>query len=78
MHQTYALEASIAIASQRCGTIRDAPRLVRHVLEMTGLMADAEFGRGLLQESYDNGLCQADGLVAMSKRIPRFCSSKET
>ena len=34
-HQTYAMEASLAIASQRCGAKRDSERVLRHILEMT-------------------------------------------
>lgn len=32
-HQTYATEPSLAVASQRCGTERDARRVARHLLE---------------------------------------------
>ena len=34
-HQTYAMEASLAIASQRCGAERDSERVLRHILETT-------------------------------------------
>jgi hypothetical protein len=34
-HQTYAMEASLAIASQRCGAERDSKRVLRHILETT-------------------------------------------
>jgi len=34
-HQTYAMEASLAIASQRCGAERDSERVFRHILETT-------------------------------------------
>ena len=34
-HQTYAMEASLAIASQRCGAERDIRRVVRHIVEKT-------------------------------------------
>ena len=33
-HQTYAPEPSLAIASQRCGTSLDAPRVVKHMLDL--------------------------------------------
>ena len=32
-HQTYAMEASLAIASQRCGADRDIERVLQHILE---------------------------------------------
>jgi hypothetical protein len=34
-HQTYAMEASLAIASQRCGAERDSERVLRHILDTT-------------------------------------------
>jgi len=36
-HQTYALEPSVAIASQRCGNERDAKRVVSHIFDTIGL-----------------------------------------
>jgi hypothetical protein len=35
-HQTYALEPSLAIASQRCGLERDFQRVVQHMIENAG------------------------------------------
>ena len=36
-HQTFALEPSIAIASQRAGRYRDAKRIIMHILETMGM-----------------------------------------
>mmetsp|Transcript_27738 Transcript_27738/g.42695 ORF Transcript_27738/g.42695 Transcript_27738/m.42695 type:complete len:113 (+) Transcript_27738:1-339(+) len=40
-HQTYALEASVAVASQRCGE-NDVDRVINHVLTTTGLRTGNE------------------------------------
>mmetsp|Transcript_24750 Transcript_24750/g.54324 ORF Transcript_24750/g.54324 Transcript_24750/m.54324 type:complete len:573 (+) Transcript_24750:114-1832(+) len=43
-HQTYAMEASLAIASQRCGAKRDSERVLRHILETTANTANLRSG----------------------------------
>jgi len=48
-HQTYALEPSVAIASQRSGSERDTKRVISHIFETIGLDKDKELPTVLKQ-----------------------------
>jgi hypothetical protein len=52
-HQTYALEPSVAIASQRGGTKRDAKRVITHVFETVGFDIHANELPSVLKEVLD-------------------------
>jgi ribosomal protein L16 Arg81 hydroxylase len=52
-HQTYALEPSVAIASQRGGTQRDAKRVITHIFETLGLDINADDLPSVLKEVLD-------------------------
>lgn len=52
-HQTYALEPSVAIASQRGGTQRDAKRVITHIFETLGLDINADDLPLVLKEVLD-------------------------
>ena len=43
-HQTYALEPSLAYASQRCGLDRDAPRVLSHIIDTAFGERDVDLG----------------------------------
>ena len=43
-HQTYALEPSLAYASQRCGLDRDTPRVLSHIIDTVFGERDVELG----------------------------------
>ena len=43
-HQTYALEPSLAFASQRCGLERDVPRVLSHIIDTAFGERDIEMG----------------------------------
>lgn len=43
-HQTYALEPSLAFASQRCGLERDTPRVLSHIIDTAFGERDIELG----------------------------------
>lgn len=52
-HQTYALEPSVAIASQRGGTQRDAKRIITHIFETVGFDIHANELPSVLKEVLD-------------------------
>lgn len=45
-HQTYAPLPSVAVASQRCGSIIDGANVVRHILDMVNRSSDEKTRRG--------------------------------
>lgn len=57
-HQTYALEPSVAVASQRCHSTIDASRVLRHIVRTATGTIDEGAPDVLLQDSYSS--CSQD------------------